>query len=223
MSLAKKFGNLEKQLQKLNMTLDRLIEDVVAIKQSSAKIDYDDAINHLKKHGELRLSGTSPFYFTIMQYDSKNYKNIINILSDSDIFNVIALPNYNEDFITNKRIINVLEYELKKYGESIIPVIINLRFSPYPPFYDDNVIFIGKRYYYDSKGILEKMTEYFNKRGFNVIYDVKDFGGGPFVYQVIDNMSPAPRLSIFEITVSENLINKLDLIETIFNIFVTIM
>ncbi len=222
-SIAKKFGKLEKQLQKLNITLDRLIEDVKQVQEASSKIDYATSLNYLKNLGEVLLTGTSPFYIIIQQFSTKEYKNVVKVFTDSDIFNVIAINNPSEDYISNHNILSVIIADSQKFGESIIPTIINLRFSAFPSFYDDTTVFIGNRYLHDTKGVLEKLFTKLENKGFTVLYDEKDFGGGPFVYQAINQFGPVPRVSIFEITVSEKLINMVDKLESIYKVFVTVM
>jgi hypothetical protein len=126
---------------------------------------------------------------------------------DAKMPSIIEADDPEESISTCNRVIMMLKREIWNRREAILKpsFLLVVRWDyMFEDLEKDKTVIVGKRYISGSEDSLKKLTKNLKKLGLTIIEDSGQYGGGPMIYEIIQDFSKSKSLLVVQLTFSHS-------------------
>jgi len=206
MKSSQKNQNLLQVLERANVALTTILEKLVVFNDSLKPVERSLRVSDFSSKGVLRagaIRGIVCVLSSMIKGDP--YSKSLEALEGKGLKlpSIIKSADRNESRHTCDSIIKIIESLARKDPPRFV---VNLRWSTLPRSLNNkNVIVMGTRYNNLNDSETTQIISAMKQRGFDVLQDDGEYGGGLLTYLLIETLDDKRKLKVLELTVSREI------------------
>ena len=206
MNKPQKNQNLEQVLERANTALTTILEKLVVFNDSLKPVELSLRVSDFSSKGVLRL-GTINGIVCVLTSMIKGdpYSKSLGALEGKGLKlpSIIKSADRSESRHTCNSIIKIIESLERKNSPRFV---VNLRWSILPRSLDHTkAIVMGTRYNNLNASDTQQILSAMKQRGFDVLKDDGEYGGGLLTYLIIESLHNKRKLKVLELTLSKEI------------------